>query len=547
VAEYKVQDAFLLRVLKEHEMAEETGGSVAEATPSYNPATGELIGSTPSNTPQEVKEAVARARLAQSDWAATPVSERGDLLLKVRTYIVEKAEELAATISKDNGKTRVDALATEVIPAAMAISYYAREAEAFLEDRRLGFGSLLFANKRSRVVRVPWGVVGIISPWNYPFGIPFSEVVMALLAGNAVILKVATETQLVGQALQACIGAAGLPEGLFTYVNLPGKLAGTAFLEAGVNKLFFTGSVAVGQALMAKASETLTPLSLELGGNDAMLVCEDADLERAAAGALWAGMQNAGQSCGGVERIYVHEAAYEEFLSLLKAKVEALRVGPDHDHEVDMGAMTTRRQLETVKRHVQDALSKGAVLYASSKAPRDSKGLFLPAQVITKVDHEMLLMREETFGPVVGVMRVRDMDEAVALANDSNLGLTSSVWSRDSTKADALARRIQAGAVTINDHLLSHGLPETPWGGFKESSLGRTHGSIGFDEMTQPQVIVHDVLPGVKRDLWWHPHGRRVYEGLLGILDFLYAKSLGRRAKGLWRLLKLSPRMFRAS
>jgi acyl-CoA reductase-like NAD-dependent aldehyde dehydrogenase len=525
----------------------ETRESVAEVTASYNPATGERIGSTPLNTPQDVKEAVARARGAQGEWATRPISERAHLLLRVRAYIVERAQELAATISADNGKTRVDALSTEVIPAALAVTYYTRKAQEFLKDRHLGTGSLLFANKRSRVVRVPWGVVGIISPWNYPFGIPFSEVIMALLAGNAVILKAASETQLVGKALEACIGAAGLPSGLFANANLPGKQAGRALLEAGVNKLFFTGSVAVGQELMAEASRTLTPLSLELGGNDAMLVCEDADLERAAVGALWAGMQNAGQSCGGVERIYVHKAVYEEFLRLLKEKVEALRVGQDRDFEVDIGAMTTRRQLETVGRHVQDALAKGAVLYASSRSPQDSKGLFLPAMVVTNVDHSMLLMREETFGPVVGVMKVKDMDEAVALANDSNLGLTGSVWSHDSSRADALARRIQAGAVTINDHLMSHGLPETPWGGFKQSSLGRTHGAIGFDEMTQPQVIVHDVLPRLKRDLWWHPHGRRVYEGLLGILDVLYATSLGRRLSGLWRLLGLLPRMFKVS
>jgi len=187
------------------------------------------------------------------------------------------------------------------------------------------------------------------------------------------------------------------------------------------------------------------------------------------------------------------------------------------------------------------------VLYASSKSPQDSKWLFLPATVVTNVDHSMLLMREETFGPVVGVMKVKDMDEAVTLANDSNLGLTGSVWSHDSSRADALARRIQAGAVTINDHLMSHGLAETPWGGFKQSSLGRTHGAIGFDEMTQPQVIVLDVLPRVKRDIWWHPHGRRVYEGLLGILNVLYATSLGRRLRGFSRLLGLLPRIFKVS
>jgi acyl-CoA reductase-like NAD-dependent aldehyde dehydrogenase len=530
---------------KERLMSDRTEkGLFREWTLSYNPATGEAIGSTPVDTLEDVRGAVAKARAAQADWAGTPVSERAEALVRVRGRIVDRADEIAAVISKDSGKTRVDALATEVLPAAMAVSYYARKAEGFLEDRPVSPGSLLFANKRSRIVRVPWGVVGIISPWNYPFAIPFSEAIMALLAGNAVVLKVATETQIVARALAECIGAAGLPEGVFACVNLPGKVAGDALLEGGVNKLFFTGSVTVGKSLMRKASETLTPLSLELGGNDAMLVCEDADLERAAAGAAWAGLQNAGQSCGGVERIYVHEAAYAEFLGILKERVESLRVGPDTDFQVDVGAMTTRRQVETVQRHVRDALGKGAVLFAKSEAPEGSKGHFLPAMVLTDVDHRMLLMREETFGPVVGVMKVKDMEEALALANDSNLGLTGSVWSADAAKADSIARRMQAGAVLINDHLMSHGLPETPWGGFKESSLGRAHGELGFDEMTQPQVIVRDILPGVKRDLWWYPHGRALYEGFLGVLDLLYSPELPRRLRGLWRVLKLAPRMF---
>ena len=196
---------------------------------------------------------------------------------------------------------------------------------------------------------MPFGVVGIISPWNYPFAIPFSEVIMALLAGNAVILKAATETQVVGHTLRECIEAAGLPDGVFTYLNLPGSVAGDAFLESGVDKLFFTGSVPVGKYLMKKASETLTPVSLELGGNDPMIVCDDADLKRAAAGAVWAGLQNAGQSCGGVERIYVDRKIYFPFLALLKEAVEKLRVGYDTDHTMDIGAMTTRRQMDTVQ------------------------------------------------------------------------------------------------------------------------------------------------------------------------------------------------------
>lgn len=368
---------------------------------------------------------------------------------------------------------------------------------------------------------------------------------MALLAGNAVVLKTASETQMVGRELEECFLAAELPEGIFSYVNIPGRLAGTAFLKNGIAKLFFTGSVAVGKQLMSEASDTLTPLVLELGGNDAMLVCEDADLYRATSGAVWAGLQNSGQSCGGVERLYVHERVYDSFLKLIKKKVEALRVGQDVDFNVDLGVMTTQRQVSTVNHHLEDALSKGAVMYARSSQPEgENSGNMLPAVVLTEVTHEMLLMREETFGPILGVMKVRNMEEAVALANDSNLGLTGSVWSKDRRQAEKLARQIQAGVVMINDHLMSHGLAETPWGGTKQSGIGRTHGAIGFDEMTQPQVIVHDILPLARQNIWWHPHGKKVYDGLMGAVRFLYGHSIWLRAKGLYHLLKIVPRYF---
>jgi acyl-CoA reductase-like NAD-dependent aldehyde dehydrogenase len=518
--------------------------SSGQQTISKSPLTGEVLGTSALDTVETLQERLLRARAVQPAWAKTPVKERRRAILRVRDYVVDHAEELAETISRENGKTRIDALATEVLPAAMAANYYAKAAKTLLRPRRVGSGCWVLANKRSTIHHVPWGVIGAISPWNYPFGIPFSEVVMGLLAGNAVILKVATQCQLVGRALERCFLSAGLPEGLFAYLNLPGPVAGKALLNAGIDKLFFTGSVAVGKQLMADAAGTLTPLCLELGGNDPMLVCPDADLQRAAGGAAWAGMQNCGQSCGGVERIYVHKDVYDSFLELLAEKVRNLRVGVDTDHCVDLGAMTTDSQMETVRRHIQDALDRGATVYAQSECPRGSPGKFLPAVVLTDVDHSMLVMREETFGPVVGVMRVYDMDEAIRLANDSDLGLTASVWSRNRRKARELAGQIRAGVVTVNDHLMSHGLPATPWGGFKQSGLGRTHGAIGFAEMTQPQCIVDDILPRVKRDLWWYPHGPAVHAGIKGILDALYARRLSKRLAGLFALLRTFPRMF---
>ena len=511
-----------------------------------NPGTGEKIAEYNVNTVEDVRKAIQMARDAQARWSAMPVKKRAKLLLKTRTHIIKNIDKISEIISRDNGKTRADALIAEVVPATMAISFYCRKAASFLKDRKLPAGNIAFINKRSRIVRFPFGVVGIISPWNYPFAIPFSEIVMALLAGNAVVFKAASETQVVGHALKECIEAAGLPEGVFTYLNLPGSLAGDAFLEGGVDKLFFTGSVPVGKYLMKKAAETLTPVSLELGGNDPMIVCDDADLKRAAAGAVWAGLQNAGQSCGGVERIYVDRKVYFPFLALLKEAVEKLRVGYDVDHNMDIGAMTTRRQMDTVNRHIDDALGKGAIIFAQSKCPTDGKGQFLPCTVLTEVNHDMLVMKDETFGPVLGVMPYDTVEEAITLANDSYLGLTGSVWSKNRKKAKRIARRIQAGAITINDHLMSHGLAETPWGGFKESAIGRSHGDIGFAEMTEPQVIVDDILPFARKNMWWQPFSRNIYEGLKGLAHMLYSKNPLLKLKGMVWLLRVFPRTFKS-
>ena len=526
-------------------MTDQQSKQKVEQTVCRNPATGEILGYSPLTDLEKLEQIISRAKLAQKSWSKLDVRERARHMLQVRNYLVQHGERISEVISRDNGKTQVDALSTEVLPAAMAVNYYTRHAKKFLKTRYICPGNILLLNKISKVVRMPYGVVGVISPWNYPFSIPFSEVVMAILAGNAVVVKTASATQWVGRILEKCFLAADLPEGIFNYVNIPGRIAGSALLRNGIGKLFFTGSVSVGKQLMAEAGESLTPLVLELGGNDAMLVCEDADIFRATSGAVWAGFQNSGQSCAGVERVYVHEKVYHSFLQLLKEKVEALRVGFKDDFEIDIGAMTTERQVSKVKSHLDDALAKGARVYARSAEPEGkSSNTFFPAMVLTEVNHDMLLMQEETFGPLLGVMKVKDMDEAVALANDSHLGLTGSVWSRDRCRAEGLARQIQAGVVTINDHLVSHGLAETPWGGVKQSGIGRSHGAIGFDEMTQPQVIVHDILPFARQNIWWHPHGKKVYEGLLGAIRFLYSTSIRQRVKGFYRLLKILPRYF---
>lgn len=513
-------------------------------TLSFNPATDELIGESELHTIDDLTRMIDESRKAQVEWQKISVKERGKKILKIKDYLVNNLDLLSKTISDDNGKVKLDALSTEIFPAIIATKYYAKKAPKFLRDKKIPPSSMVSINKRSLVRYEPYGVVGVISSWNYPFAIPYSEVIMALLAGNGVILKTATETQMVGIALRDAIDSADLPNGLFQFINLPGKVAGDAFLKNGIDKLFFTGSVPVGKILMKLAADTLTPVSLELGGNDAMLVCEDADIDRAANGAVWAGLSNAGQSCGGVERIYVHEKIYDSFMQSLKEKVDMLKIGNPNDYDTDIGVMTTEKQLETVKLHLDDAVKNGAVLFAESKITDNSKNILTP-KVLTNIDHNMLMMKEETFGPLLGVMKVKNMDEAIELANDSLFGLTGSVWSKHHKKAIKLGERIKAGSITINDHLMSHGLPETSWGGFKESGIGRAHGEHGFMEMVQPQYIINDIFPAVKKNIWWHPYNKNLYEGLKSFAYLFYGNSLLMRLKNLIKPIQVLPRMFK--
>ena len=510
-------------------------------TVTRNPATGEVLARTPELAAPEVRDAIRRAREAQPAWGQLPLKQRRRYIAAMRQVLVKHLDNPALIISSCVGKPPLEALATEVMPTVLGSRWYERHAARHLSPKRLSMGSLLFFNKRSTVHRLPYGVVGIISPWNYPFGIPMHEIVPALLAGNTVVFKTSPETLPVGEWIEQLFGWAGLPADVFQHLNVDGPLCGDLFLEqSGVDKLFFTGSVRVGKLLMAKAAHTLKPISLELGGKDAMIVCADADLERAANGAAWAGFTNAGQTCAGVERLYVHRDVYTPFMALLKQKVEALRLGSRYD----VGAICTDRQVATVQQHYQEALTSGATVFAQVKRPAGLNEHFIPPTVLTDVDHSMKVMREETFGPILGVMQVQDEDEALRLANDSSYGLTGSVWTRDLAKGARLAQRMQAGAVMVNDHLLSHGLTETPWGGPNDSGLGRGHGGWAFEEVTQPRVVVTDWLKLARRNVFWYPYHPAVHEGLKGALRALYGEGLQERLTGAWRFLGVLPRMF---
>jgi succinate-semialdehyde dehydrogenase/glutarate-semialdehyde dehydrogenase len=493
----------------------------------------------------DIGEIIRNARKAQGLWAALPYGERAGKLKKARYWLCTHVDEIVETIHRENGKLRIDALAAEVLPAIMGIDYYIRKGRSFLKPRKLAGASVLMFNKQSRLEYQPWGVVGIISPWNYPFAIPFSEVVMALLAGNAVILKVATLTAGVGRLLEELFAAAELPAGLFTHVEIPGREAGPAFIGGGLDKLFFTGSTETGRELMALAAPHLLPLVLELGGADAAIVRADADTDRAVAGILWAGYSNAGQSCGGVQRILVHRALYRDFLEKFNAAVAGLRPGWGED--AGLGPMTSLRQKEKVEAQLAECVAMGAKITAQSPAWETSgagaadpfEDRFIRAVVLSDVKAGMPVMEDEIFGPVTAVIPVDDDEEALRIANNSPYSLTASVWSRDRRAASRLASRLNAGAVMLNDHLMSHGLAETSWGGFGDSGLGKTHGEPGFREMLKVKVVVDDILPGVKRNLWWQPYSEKVYRGIRAIAAFLGGPGLGARLKAVPGVLKI--------
>lgn len=516
------------------------------STTLINPATGQITGKVDHTPPEQIPKMFEEARKAQKKWAAIPIAKRVPYLQKMKYYMKENAEDIAMAISTATGKTIQDSLGSEVFACCLAIDWYCKNTAKILNPQSVSAGELLFANKRSTIEYAPSGVIGILSPWNYPLSIPFTEIIMAIISGNAVVYKVAANTVQLGIEIEKIITAGELPvKGLVQHLIARGSKASGIMFENGIDKLFFTGSVDVGKQLMRQAADTLTPVSIEAGGNDPSIVLADADLERTSNGLLWGGFTNTGQSCGGVERVLVVESVYDELLSLMIKKTNAMRHGvPTRENNVEMGSMCTKSQLETVQRHVQDALDKGAKIVAQSKPVGDvSKGFFYPATILTDVTPDMVMFREETFGPVIPLMKVKSIDEAIQLANDSDLGLTASVWTNSTATGRAVANKLEAGVVTINDHLYTHGMHALPWGGPKNSGVGRTHGEIGLKEMCEPKAVNWDIAPAVKRNMWWYPVSSDTFKGLMAGMSYVAPSSIYEYIKALFSLLPFAAGM----
>lgn len=486
---------------------------------------------------EAVQAAIARARAAQPAWAATPVDERMRILARFRDSLVRRRQEIAELVTAETGRPAFGAMVTDVIVALESAKWTERHAPRFLAAGWRRLPGALFLRKRVREEKLPLGVVGIITPWNYPFFMPASCVLPVIACGNAAVLKPSELTPRCGQVVADLLREAGLPAGVLEVVQGDGRV-GAALTNGGVDKMFFTGSVATGRKVAQACAEQLIPCSLELGGSDPAIVLADADLRHAADGIAWSRFANTGQTCVAVKRVFVEAPAYEPFLHELARVVQELRVGPPTDASVEIGPLITESAAAQLRAQLEDAVASGATIAAQSPMPTVAGGAFVPPTVLTHVSDAMRVMREETFGPLLPVVKVRDAAEAIARANDSEFGLSASVWTRDRRRGAAIARQLAAGTVVINDASTAVGAPDVAYGGVKHSGIGRAHGRMGLEACVRHTAVMDDWF-SAWRQPWWFRYGPRRLAQVDDYVRFAHGRSLGQRLRAIPGVLRL--------
>ncbi len=525
-------------------MAATAGAAVLE---SVSPSTGAVLGSVPATAPEDVQSVVDAVAQVQPIWSQLPLRDRARYMLRAAQVLIDEADSLRDLIVAEQGKPRNEAFSMEILPTIDALHWIAGEGQRILADEEVDMPQLFLKTKQSAFTYEPLGVIGVIAPWNYPWSIPFGETALALMAGNGVVLKPASLTPLIGDRIGHVFARAGIPEGLVRVIHGPG--AGSALVESSADKIFFTGSVETGRGVGEACARQLKGSVLELGGKDPMIVLADANLEHAIAGALWGGFANAGQTCSGIERVYVMREVSERFIAGVVQGARRLRVGDPMGWETEIGPMISAEQHGLVTELVDDALAAGARRECGgplAEPPAGLTGDFYAPAVLTGVTPEMRIMREEIFGPVLPIIVVDSEDEAVTLANDSDFGLGASVWTSDRGRGERFARELEAGMVWINDHMFSHGACQLSWGGVKESGLGRTHSKFGLYECVNVKLRVWE--PSTVRDPWWHPYDETLGRALRQTAAILYGRPSIRAAAlraGARPLLRLGSRLAR--
>lgn len=498
---------------------------------SIDPATNETIAQFQSTPPADIPAILARARAAQSAWAAQSIRERAAALRRLRDAIFDARDEIAATISRETGKPRVEAVFAEVVLALDTADFVARNAPKWLCPERVPHHNIAVKTKSGWLEHEPLGVVAIISPWNYPFAIPIAQIIPALAAGNAVVLKPSELTPATGALIGELAARARLPEDILQIVQGGGEV-GSALIGASPDKVFFTGSVETGRRIAEACAQKLIPSVLELGGKDPMIVLADADLEIASSAAVWGSFMNCGQACLSVERVYVERGIAEKFTQLCVEKTKRLRLGPPSDPDAELGPMIRTRQVERVERQLRDAVARGAqILTGGERRPQLGPNFLEPA-VVVNVDHSMELMREETFGPVLAIRAVPSVAEAIAMANESPFSLSASIFTRDIAAARGIASQLRAGSVMINDVASYYGISEAPHGGRGASGWGRAHARFGFLEMVHVKYVDIDRLPRVAKS-WWYGYSAQLAAAADRFVEALFAPGWNRRMAAL--------------
>ena len=494
---------------------------------SLDPATGEVVGRFETTSASELPAIFDNARCAQKEWAARPLDDRCAMLRRLRDTIFEHREEVADVITRETGKPRVEAIFAEILLALDTADFLARRAPRWLRRERVPHHNIAMKAKSGWLEFQPHGVIAIISPWNYPFSIPMVEMISAVIAGNAVLLKPSELTPWSGWLARELFRRAQFPSGLVQVLQGGGDI-GAALIEAGPDKVFFTGSVVTGRRIAEACARKLIPSVLELGGKDPMIVLADANLEIASSAAVWGSFMNCGQTCISVERIYVEQPVADRFTQLCVEKTKKLRLGPPAERNAEVGPMIRPRQLEKVEQQLQDAVERGAQIVTGGKRRPDLGPNFFEPAVVTHVDHSMQLMREETFGPVMAIRTVGSVEKAVELANDSPFGLSASVWSGNSRRGREVAARIRAGSVMVNDVASYYGICEAPHGGPGASGWGRTHSRLGLIEMVQVKYIDVDRLPSIAKS-WWYGYTGELTAAAGRFVDALFAPAWKQR------------------
>ena len=501
-----------------------------------SPATLEAVGEVFLASSTDCEEALHSARLAFPSWSNLSIRERQRIFRRAGQILFDRSNEAARLLAMEKGSPLAEALSVEVLGSLEALDYYGRSLGKGIAPKRTKPHLPLFAHKKSLFKFQPLGPTLIISPWNFPLLIPVCDILSALATGNTVILRPSTTTPFIALLVGEVFLEAGLPPGVLNVVPCRTAQAEELVTHPGLMTIMFTGSVPIGKRIMELASRNLTNVVLELGGKDPMIVLEDADLERAVSGAVWAAFMNTGQSCASVERVYVAREVAGVFTEKAVAMTKRIKVGNPLDDGTEMGPLATLGQLEFVEAHIRDAREKGATVLCGGERPRTGPGYFLAPAVLTGVDHTMKIMKEETFGPVLPIMPFGDPEEAIALANDCDYGLTASVWTKDRRAAARIADRLEAGSVTVNDHMYSFTEPGAIWGGIKRTGMGRSHGPYGLLHLVNIKYIGADFAKN-RSQLWWYPYGAEKTDVIRRALAVLHQSGLMKRLRAALSLL----------